>query len=493
MNQEKPEQTRASAHPSLWLLLGAVLTAAAHMRWGIGLLAWVAPIPFLRYLRITRGWRSRGLFVLAEAVAWTAATAKIVTFPLPFAFALVGVVVAVFHVAGTLTWDGVRRISPRWATLAYPSAMVVVEWVQHRFTFMTSWGAAAYSQVDDLPLLQVASLGGMATVSFLVYWLAAALESLLSARLDAEPARGARRQAAIALAVVALAHVFGVARLAIPLAAGTVTVAAVGTPSTFGPDSLPTAEERARTLEVLRADTERAAAAGARLVSWTEAAALVPPEEEASFIERVGAMARSGRIHLVAAYIVPRGPMPTPFENKYRWFAPDGTVLQTYFKHHPAPGEPAVVGVGPLAAVETDFGRAGGALCYDYDVPRLAREHGLLGVDLVALPSSDWRGIDPIHTQMAGLRAIEQGVSILRSTRMGLSAGIDPHGRMRAWQSSYDSSDRVMLVSLPKRGVHTLYRAVGDLLAGACAVFLVVVGSAPLVRRLRRRAPAAAA
>ncbi|HMK73794.1 MAG TPA: nitrilase-related carbon-nitrogen hydrolase [Myxococcaceae bacterium] len=484
---ERSPRSHPSAQPALLLVLGATLTAAAHMRWGVGLLAWAAPIPFLRYLRITRGFRSRLLFAVAEAVAWTLATAKIVTAPLPLAFAAVGVVVALFHVAGTLTWDGVRRLAPRWATLAFPAAMVLAEWVQHRFTFMTSWGAAAYTQVDDLPLLQVASLGGMAAVSFAVYWLAAAVESLLSARLDGQPTRAAARGALLAAAAVVVAHVFGAVRLAMPLPGEPVTVAAVGTTASFGPDSLPTADERARTAEALRSDTERAAAAGARLVVWTEAAALVPPDEEAAFIERAGALARAGRIHLVVAYIVPKGPLPAPFENKYRWFGPDGTLLQTYFKHHPAPGEPAMVGREPLTAVETGFARAGGALCYDYDVPRLAAEHGLLGVDLVALPSSDWRGIDPIHTQMAGLRAIEQGVSILRSTRMGLSAGIDPHGRMRAWRSSFEGGDRVLLVTLPARGVHTLYRATGDLLVGASALFLLIAAGVPLLRRVRVR------
>jgi apolipoprotein N-acyltransferase len=65
-----------------------------------------------------------------------------------------------------------------------------------------------------------------------------------------------------------------------------------------------------------------------------------------------------------------------------------------------------------------------GALCYDYDFPALAAQHGSLGVDLVALPSSDWRGIDPIHTQMAAVRAIEQGVSIVRSTVLSTVYGL---------------------------------------------------------------------
>jgi len=474
------------SRPGLLLVLGGLLTAAAHLRWGIGLLAWVAPIPFLRTLRLSPGWRPRLLLALVLAATWTLATAKIVTDPLPAAFALVGVVIAGFQLSAFLAWDAVRRFAPRWATLAFPAALVSAEWLQHRFTFMTSWGAAAYTQVEALAVLQIASLGGMAAVSFLVSWVAAALESLLAARLAGEPSGAAGRQALLALGALLLALAFGTARLARPLGGGTVTVAAVGTTSDFGPQHLPTAEERHRTLEFLLADTERAATAGARLVVWNEAAALVPPEEEPAFVARLAEMAARARIHLVAAYIVPKGPLPTPFENKYRWFAPDGTLVQTYFKHHPAPGEPAVVGQGPLAAVETDFGRAGGALCYDYDVPALAREHGLLRVGLVALPSSDWRGIDPIHTQMAALRAIEEGVSILRSTRLGLSAGIDAHGRARAWQSSFDSGDRVLLVALPRHGVGTLYARTGDVLVGLSIGFLVILGATALLRRTAR-------
>ncbi len=49
--------------PSLWLVLGVALIAAAHMRWGVGVLGFIAPVPFLRYLRLTTGWQRRLLFL----------------------------------------------------------------------------------------------------------------------------------------------------------------------------------------------------------------------------------------------------------------------------------------------------------------------------------------------------------------------------------------------------------------------------------------------
>jgi apolipoprotein N-acyltransferase len=169
-------------------------------------------------------------------------------------------------------------------------------------------------------------------------------------------------------------------------------------------------------------------------------------------------------------------------------------VHHTWHKHHPAPGEPMFVGDEKPTTVTTAYGRITGAICYDYDYPALARAHGRLGADLVALPSSDWSGIDPLHTQMAALRAIEEGFSIVRSTRFGLSAAIDPHGRLRAWRSSFDgASSRLLVAELPRRGVPTLYRSTGDVLVLAAAAWLLVLAfrtirqrsRSPLTRRAR--------
>jgi apolipoprotein N-acyltransferase len=454
--------------PAVLLLLGAVLTVLANLQWGVGALAWVAAVPWLRHLRLTRGVGSRALFVLTSSAAWVLATAKIVSEPLPWAFALLGVPFGLLHALGFLAWDGVRRrLGELAGVLMFPTAVVAVELLQYRMTSLGNWGAAANTQLGNLALLQLASLTGAVGVSFVVQLVAASLESLWSA-----PSRAARHRLGWALASVALAHAYGAARLSRGTST-TTRVAAIATDASFDGRATPDAATRARTLAALLENTRRAAQNGAQLAVWTEAAALVMPDEENAFVSAVAEAARRARIHVVAAYIVPVSERPLRYENKYRWLRPDGSVDHTYFKHEPAPGEPSVVGSEPMRAVQASFGRLGGAICYDYDFPALAREHGLLGLDLVALPSSDWRGIDPIHTQMAALRAIEQGFSIVRSTRFGLAAGIDPYGRMRAQQSAFDGGDALLVMELPRHGFATPYRRFGDAFGG-CAVLLAL-------------------
>ncbi len=476
-------------HEGLLLAAGAGLIFASNLRWSVGLLAWVAPVPLLRFLRLRSGWGGRLLLLGALSVGWCAATWKIATAPLPSSFALLGLGFALFGWVPFLVWEKVRTRSESLAPLAFAAAVVIEEFLQPRLTPLSTWGSVAFTQVDDLPFLQLAALGGAAGISFLVACTGAAAESVLATWRSGHPSRAPLGLLLASLAAVTVAHVYGTARLATPLSRESVTVAAVGTTLEFGPSTpLPTRTERMRGLEILLEDTRAAARAGAQLVVWNEAAELVLPDEEEEVSQRTSALARELGVQIVAAYIVPRSSAPLLYENVLLWLAEDGSVVTRYLKHRPAPGEPAVRGTGPVPVRDTPLGRIGAALCYDEDDPALAREQGHAGADLVALPSSDWRGIDPLHTQMAALRAVENGMSIVRSTRSGLSAGIDPLGRFRSWQSSFESEDRVLRVVLPRHRIATPYAVVGDVVVWTAGLFLLALAAGLLVPRGSRTA-----
>ncbi len=470
---------RMDRTPWTWLLLGGLLLVVSQLRMGVGVFAWLAPVPLLHYLRLTRGWRSRTGFMLASFVAWLVAVLKIVTHPLPPIAAVVwalpfGVLLALPYFG----WAWVRRrLGEEAASLAFGVMMVVGEWTLHVAMPFGVWGSAANTQLDQLALLQLSSITGLHGVSFLVYCVAATLERLLHGQRST-----ARRAGWVAMAAVVGPLAFGQARLGLASAQANPTrlVAAVGTDSTVGSQpEFPGAERLAEDERGLIRRTEMAAGAGAELVVWTEAATAVWPEDEPAWLE--GLQILAGRLHidLVAAYVVPLQTEPLRYENKYVFIRADGTIHHTYLKHEPVPGEPAVRGDGPMPLVEDERGSIGGAICYDYDFPRLALANARNGADLIALPSSDWRGIDPIHTEMAAVRAIEGGTSIVRSTRFGLSAGIDPWGRVRGWDSSWDNEQRVLLVRLPRRAVKTVYAVLGDWFPITCLLASIglVIGS----------------
>lgn len=475
------------ARPWAWLLLGGALVVASQARFGIGLLAWIAPIPWLRYLRLRSGWRARLAVLGAATVAFSLTFLKIITAPLPPVFGLAfGVPVGLVLVAPYLLTPTLRRLGEPHAVIGFGALSVCAEWVLHGALELGTWGAAANTQLEQLALLQLASVTGLHGISFLVLLVAATLESTL-----ASPSVRRRRALLGVLALVGVTVVAGEARLAASVGEGgeRTRVAAIGTDSTVGQGPLPSAEEVEAVHQGLYARTRAAAASGAQLVVWTEAATMTEPANEQSFLAEVSALARETQVTIVAGYVVPVSTEPLRYRNRYAYVTPEG-IDHVYDKHHPVPGEPAVRGTEPMPLVETEaLGRVSGAICYDYDFPRLGLEHAELDVDLVALPASDWRGIDPIHTQMASLRAIEGGHSLVRSTRFGLSAGYDPQGRARGWLSHFDEGDRVLVMSLPRHGVSTVYGALGDWFPGLCALAsLLLLGLA--ARRLRyARAP----
>ena len=102
----------------------------------------------------------------------------------------------------------------------------------------------------------------------------------------------------------------------------------------------------------------------------------------------------------------------------------------------------------------------------------------------MVVPSSDWRGIDPFHTQIARIGAISGGFALVRSVRWATSAAFDAYGRTRATMAVDEQHDRVMLATVPVTRVPTIYAAVGD--APVVALCLALV-AAVIVRARRRR------
>jgi apolipoprotein N-acyltransferase len=456
--------------PSFLLFAGVVLLVGTHMTIGIGLLAWIAYVPFLLYLHQTEGWQSRLWFALAYLLAWSLTVAKIITDPLPlFLVPLYAVPITLFQLPAFLLWGRFRR--QRWALFLFPALLVVLEWIQYTFTPFASWGAAAYSQLDQLVLVQAVSLFGMAGLGFLIYWVNAALAALI---IDG---KNGWKQIGPPLIVLLLAGLFGALRYDLSQSKGqpTMLVAAVGTDSEVGAGPLPAYELRQRNAATLFARTRQAAQAGAELIVWNEGAAAVLPAEEPLWQDSLVALATECQVPLVAAYVSLLSEAPLRYENKYVFVKADGSIADTYLKHEPVPGEPAVKGTAPFVAYPLGDVTLGGAICYDYDFPYVARALGQLEVDLVALPSSDWRGIDPIHTKMAAFRAVEQGHSVLRSTRFGRSAAITPYGEMVAQMSSFDQNDKIMLAHLPRNKRVSLYRIIGDAFVYLCIAFLLGV------------------
>lgn len=446
---------RTMATPFGWLGLGAAATVLAANRWGIPALLWIAAVPFLVAAARARGWRVWLLIGGVLLVTQTVATAKIITAPLPLAMAPVfGVPMAIGALLQLGLWRLARDRAGRSAALyAWPAMTALSDWFGYTHTELSAWTTSANGLATDPMWVQLTAVGGMALLGALV-----ALVNVTIAEWILAPARLAPH-GVVTGSLLAAGALHGVLRLdrLVELPGPTVRAAAIVTDVGLTEAGLPDDATLATNTDHLFALSADAVARGAELVVWNEAAAFV--RDDADLLRRAAGFAAEHHVELVVAYGVPVSTEPLRFRNEYMWFGPDGAELLRYAKHHPVPGEPSVRGEGPLTALDRPYGRAGGVICYDWDFPATARAFAAAGAGFVFVPSSDWRGVDPLHTQMAGVRAVESGLSVLRPVRAAASAGFDAAGRVRGWK---DAGAGVLVVDLPTTPVPTLYARWGD-------------------------------
>jgi apolipoprotein N-acyltransferase len=127
------------------------------------------------------------------------------------------------------------------------------------------------------------------------------------------------------------------------------------------------------------------------------------------------------------------------------------------------------------------------AVCYEIVYPELIRRFVRAGSELLTTITNDaWYGRTSApyqHFEQATLRAIEQGRYLARSANTGISAIVDPYGRVIVRSSLFEQTALVGDVRLLT--VRTLYNRTGDVLAYAClALTLALVLWAGMNRRL---------
>ena len=83
-------------------------------------------------------------------------------------------------------------------------------------------------------------------------------------------------------------------------------------------------------------------------------------------------------------------------------------------------------------------------------------------------------------------RAIENGVPLVRAAASGLSAAIDPWGRVLSMSDFYADGDRTMTAQLPMGRIPTLYARTGDWFSWLCVTGLAALLAVAIINAAER-------
>ena len=477
------------------LLAGSLLVGFSMGSWLAPPAAWIGPVLIMRFARdhsVGRGW----LLVLAACTLSFAigfAAIWIAQWPPLFAVLLS----VLYGLLGSLPYLADRLMSPRLpgfsGTLVYPLAAAGLEFINGAVNPVGAWGATGFTQYGDLVLMQLVSVTGMIGITFLMGWFASVANWAWENR-----ARGAelRRGLAVFGLVLAAVIVFGAARLSLAQSGDTVRVAGVTADSTRSlAEPMQQAPDAAARRVLIQAHwnayfdaTAREAKAGARLVTWPEISGLIFESDEASFTAQAQEVARQQAIYLAVPFWIWNEEKEVPVQNKLLVFDPAGSIVLEHAKYGGAIVENTELGDGVLRTVTTPFGVLSGVICWDADYPAVIQQAGRNGTGLLLVPASDWAEIDPLHTQMAVFRAVENGHSLVRQAEGNVSIAVDPYGRVLAQTDFFDATDRTIVAQVPTAHVDTIYSSFGRWLGWVCVAGLLVLLALVVITRRRSAA-----
>jgi apolipoprotein N-acyltransferase len=484
----------------VWLAVGTALLPFINFQTAVPVAAWLAPVFLLRFARGQRLTVAMPVLVLVNSAAMLVAL-RHGFFPFQSGIGYYLFILGLGF-AGMLPYLAdrllVRRLGGLTGTLVFPLAATAADWIGTFGNPFGTAGSVAYSQYSDLALVQVVSLTGIWGLTFLINWLAPVANLAWEHGLHWRTTRAATSSFGIALLAVLF---FGGAQLAFGKPqAPTVRVAALApnhaladranaVPLPHGGPVTNRVAARTAVLDPILDDlfdrSRQAARAGARIVTWSEAAAYVFAEDLPATIARGQQLARDEAIYLQLGVIsiLPSTQFPVN-ENRAILLDPAGAIAWNYAKSKPTPGDGHRPGPGVIPVVDTPYGRIATAICQDDFFPDLVRQAGRQGADILLLPSSDWRPIADWHAQVAPTRAIENGVAVVRPTRQGTSLVTDHQGRLLGYKADYFAAhEQTLITALPTRGATTIYPRIGDVFAYTDAAALAVLVGVAIRRR----------
>ncbi len=478
----------------VWLIDGAGagrwrgVPAAAMAGWWFGLGYFVPGLYWIGY----------AFMVDASTFAWL----------LPFAILGLPAYLALFTALGfaiaRLVWtrDGSRL-------LALAASLTISEWLRGHVLTGFPWNAFGYALTEPLALAQTGSLIGLWGLTFLSVAIFASPAVLIDGT-----SRGRRPWIApvMALAVLVAMAIFGGVRLANQPTTMVANVKLRIMQPNLQQDVRFNYSAKAEVMQKYLTLSDRASGPqstgvrDANILIWPESAFPFFLTREADAMAQIADLLPKGTVLItgaVRAPDLPPGVKITRAYNSIYVIDHDGSVLSVYDKLHLVPfGEylpfqnwMEKLGFEQLTKVQGGFiagtirrtlqipgaPRVLPLICYEAIFPGDAAPRGDRPGWIVNLTNDGWFGISTgpyQHLQQVRLRAIEEGLPVVRAANTGISAVIDPVGRVVARLGL--GLEGVLDAGLPSAIAPTIYVRFGD-------IPVAILVAAALVFAIRRR------
>jgi apolipoprotein N-acyltransferase len=456
----------------------AVGTTAGMFYFGNGLrplwpLMWFAPLPVLWFALRSTWWAAAlaaGAATMLGSLSMWGYFTKTLGMPgtmwIVF-FLMEGVAFA----AAVLLFRALVLRGAVWSGLvAFPAVWVTSEYVRYATLPHGTAGSFAYSQLNFLPFLQLASLTGPWGMSFVLLLFSASVAIGLHLRRISP--RRALRVASAGVGVAGAVLLFGAVRLAMPhrqeVKVGLITSDERANATVTDPGA-----DTERLFRDYGREAKRLTAEGAQAIVMPEKLGVTLEGKEGATDAPLQSVAEQTGATIVAGVVQVDAPVKY---NEARIYVA-GSRVQRYDKEHMLPPFESNLKPGTaLVVLPRAQQRWGVAICKDMDFGSPARLYGKAGVGLLLVPGWDFVVDGRWHGHIAVMRGVEDGFSVARAAKGGFLTVSDNRGRIVGEVSSSSAPFATLLVDVPAEHSRTLYQLWGDWFAWvAMALALLAV------------------
>ncbi|MBW2599444.1 MAG: apolipoprotein N-acyltransferase [Deltaproteobacteria bacterium] len=490
-------------------LVSGVLIFLSFPKADIGFLAWVALVPLLYAIKDTdlpgafRTGFVAGLVYNTGLLYWIVFV--VVHYGhLPFYAGVSVMLLLVIYLSlyPALFCVGVvyfRRKGMR-AVLIAPLLWTSLEYLKAHLISGFPWEDLAYSQHGYLPMIQVGDITGIYGITFLIVLLNCIVYDCISGSFSSSGSEKKRLLPEIVIGFSLLLLVFGYGIYRIDNLKNTIkdsdSIDVSLIQGNIDQSVKWSQEYQADTMKIYRDMSADASKGGASLIVWPETAApfsFQNYDERSRDVINTAKKANSWLLFGSLGYAREKGKIS--FRNSAYLISPEGTVSGRYDKVHLVPfGEyvplrnilffvdKLVEGAGDftpggeITPLSMGDRKIGILICYEGIFPEISREYCLKGADLLVNITNDaWYGDTSApcqHLTMAAFRAIENRTYLIRAANTGISAIVDPTGKIVSRTVLFERTALNGPVKFTRQ--NTFYSRYGNVFACSCIVFLLI-------------------
>ena len=484
---------------AVFIILTFLIYVMSNGEWCIPIFAWIYPILFLHMLSLNHTRKVYLIIGSIYAIGFVFQFEKAIGMDIKICIE-VAFLVSFLKVLPYIYWSKSKMKFQD--TVIFASIMVSIEYIIYLVYPILGGLSEAYTQYQNLYLLQIVTITGIYGITFLISWTAAVVIWIWNNKSKIEYIK---KYITIYCSVIGLVFAYGIVMFHfVGNSDKSVRIAGVTVPishllnddkdiystfytNTFTDENITNARNKLSSVaDELFLKTELEAQAGAKIVFWSELNGAVLKQDEDMLLQRASDMAKQEEIYLIVSLLV-KTPYVDLKENKTAAFNPQGELISEYFKHGRSIGELCQKGDGILKSFDTEYGRIAPFICSDMAFLSKIQQAGRDNVDILIVPASDWKEMTLLAAKTAIVRGVENGSNIIRHTNKGISIVSDFRGSVLAQTDYFQSDTKTLSAQVIRKGRFTLYSYIGNLFVYLCNFYLIGSFMLPKIKRLIKR------